>query len=83
LITLVGGDGRLREVVEEVVGQHLDRLHREEGQERAGPDDTEHVAEVGAGGHLDVLDDVAEHSPPFQHALLQNQEAVLQQDDVG
>ena len=32
--------------------------------------------------HLDVLDDVAEHSATLEHALLENQQTVLQQDDV-
>src|SRR5664280_2581402 len=82
-IHLVGGNGGLREVVQEVVGQHLDRQHGEEGQERAGPHDAEHVAEVRAGRHFDVFDNVAEHAPAFQHALLQHQQAVFQEDDVG
>ena len=82
-VHVVGGDGRLREVVEQVVGEHLDRQHGQEGQECAGPHDAEHIPEVGAGRHLDVLDDVAEHAPAFQHALLQDQQAVFQQDDVG
>ena len=36
-IHIVGGNGGLREVIQEIVGQHLDREHRKEGQERAGP----------------------------------------------
>src|SRR5450759_2719119 len=82
-IHLVGGDGGLREVVQEIVDQHLDRQHGKERQERAGPDDAEHVAEVRTGRHFDVLDNVAEDPPAFQHALLQYQQAVFQQDDIG
>src|ERR1019366_3142141 len=82
-VHLVGGNGGLREVIQQVIGQHLNWEHREERQERAGSHDAEHFAEVRAGGHLDVFDDVAEHAPAFQHALLQHQQAVFQEDDVG
>jgi len=70
-------------VIQEIVGQHLDWPHGQERQERAGTHDAEHVPEVRAGRHLDVFDDVAEHPSAFQHALLQHQQAVFQQDDVG
>ena len=63
-VHLVGRDGGLREIVEQVVGQDLDRQHRQERQERARAQHAEHVPEVRAGGHLDVLDDVAEHPRP-------------------
>ena len=61
----------MRKVIEQVVGKHLDRQHGQERQERAGPHDTEHVAEAGAGGHLDILDDVAKHPTPFHDSLFQ------------
>ena len=35
-VDVVGGDGHLREVVEQVVGQDLDRRHRHERQKDAG-----------------------------------------------
>ena len=35
-VDLVGGDGGLREIVQQVVGQHLDRQHGHERQEEAG-----------------------------------------------
>src|SRR5579871_623353 len=82
-VHVVGRDGDLREIVEQVVDQHLDGRHRHERQEDAGAQHAEHVAEVGAGTHLDVFDDVAEHLAAFQHAFLQHQEVLLQQDDVG
>src|ERR1035441_1653345 len=57
------------------------RAKIEEGLEGAGAHDAEHVAEVRAGRHLDVLHDVAEHASAFQHTLLQHQQAVFQEDD--
>ena len=47
------------------------------------PSDAEHVAEVGAGPHADVLEDVGEDLSPFQDPFLQHQQALFQQDDVG
>ena len=43
----------------------------------------EHVSEVGAGAHLDVLDDVAEDLPALDDAVLQHEEAFFEEDDVG
>ena len=43
----------------------------------------EHVAEVGAGGHVDVLQRVGEGDPPLPDALDQDAQVLLQQDDVG
>ena len=40
-----------------------------EGQEGAGPHDTEYVAEVGAGCHLDILDD-GPHPKSLYHLQL-------------
>ena len=83
LVDVVGGDADLREVVEQVVEQDLDRRHRQEGQEEAAAHHAEHVAEIGAGAHLDVLDDVAEDLAALDDAVLEHEEALLQQDDVG
>ena len=82
-VDVVGGDRHLREVVEQVVGQDLDRRHRQERQEGAGAQDAEHVAEVRAGAHADVFEDVGEDLAAFHHAFLEHQQALLQQDDVG
>ena len=46
LVDVVGGDGHLAGVVEQVVEQDLGRQHRQERQERGGDGDAEHVAEV-------------------------------------
>ena len=52
-------------------------------QEDAGPQTLNMLPKFELARHLDVLDDVAEHAAALQHALLQNQQAVFQQDDVG
>ena len=80
---VVGGNGHLGEVVEQVVGEDLDGRHGQEGQPGAGADDAEHVAEVRAGAHADVLEDVDEDLAAFQHAFLQHHQALFQQDDIG
>ena len=82
-IHAVEGDGELREVVEEVLGEELDGEHGQERQERARAQDAEHVPEVRAGPHLDVLDDVAEYAASFEEPVLQHQQVLLQQDEVG
>ncbi len=51
--------------------------------ERAGAHHAEHIAKVGACRHLDVFYDVADYLAAFKHALLQNEQIVFQQDDVG
>ena len=63
------GNGDLREIVEKVVGQDLDRRHRQEREEDAGPQNAEHVAEIGAGPHADVLEDVGEDLGPLERLL--------------
>ena len=60
-IDVVGWDGGLREVVQQIVGEHLDRRHRQERQDDAGAEHAEHVAEIGACAHLDVFGYVAEN----------------------
>ena len=52
-------------------------------QPGAGANDAEHVAEVRAGAHADILEDVDEDLAAFQHAFLQHHQALLQQDDIG
>jgi hypothetical protein len=47
-VHVVGGNSRLADVVEHVVGQNLDRCHRQEGYEHAGPQHAEHVPEIAA-----------------------------------
>ncbi len=82
-VHVVPRDGRLRQIVEQIHREELDRQHRQERQERARDEHAEHVPEVRARRHLDVLDGVAERLPPLEHALLQHHQALLEQDDVG
>ena len=58
-------------------------MHRQEGQKIARSDDAEHVAEVGAGAHANVLDDVRENAPSLPDAVFQHEETFFQQDNVG
>ena len=80
---MVARDGRLGEVIKQIIREHLYWQHRQEGQQHAGPEQAEHAAEIRAGAHLDVFDDVAEHLASFQDALLENQQVFFKQDDVG
>ena len=82
LIHVVGRDGGLGEVVQQVVGQNLDRQHRQERQEDAGAEHAEHVPEVRAGAHLDIFDDVAEHLAALDRPVVQHGQALFEQDDV-
>src|SRR6266404_4112648 len=73
LVDPIGGNADLRDVVEQVVDQHLDGRHRQEGQEIAAAHHAEHVPEVRAGAHLDVLDDVSEDPAPLEDAVLEHE----------
>ena len=83
LVDTVERDADLREVVEQVLHQQVQRQHRQERQEGAGHQHRQHVAEVGAGRHADVLQQVAEGGAALHHAFVQHHQALLQQDDVG
>ena len=73
----------LGDVVHQVLQQQLDREHRQERNERAGHQYREHVAEVGAGGHVQVFHNVAKGLAAFDNAFFQHHQALFQQDDVG
>src|SRR5450432_2206901 len=60
-IDVVGRNRGLREVVKQIIGEHLDRRHRQKRQEDTGPEYTEHVAKIGTRAHLDIFGDVAEY----------------------
>lgn len=79
----VEGDGGLRNIIQQVLNQQMNGKHGQEGQESTGCHDTEHVAEIGTGGHLDVFGDVAEGLSSFQYPVFQYHQAFFQQDDVG
>ena len=56
--------------------------HRQEGQQRRSCQHREHIAEVGGGGHLDVLNHVGIGLAAFDNALLQNHQILLQQNNI-
>ena len=78
----VVGDRHLREVVEQVVGQHLDRRHGQKRQEGAGPQNAEHVAEVRARPHANVFQNVREYLAALNHAPFQNRQILFEQDQI-
>ncbi len=61
----------------------MHRQHRQERNKRTGHQHREHIAEIGTGGHLDVLEHIGEGAAAFEHALLQDHQALFQQDDVS
>jgi hypothetical protein len=75
--------GRLRCVVEQVVQEHLQRQHRQEGQEQGRARHAEHVAEVGAGPHQHVLGDVDDGAPALPDGVAQDAQVLVEQDDLG
>ena len=75
-------DRYLREIVQKVVGQHLDRGHRNEGQKGARSQHAEHVAEVRTRPHADVLEDVGEDLSALDHAPFQHHKVLLEQDQI-
>ncbi len=82
VIHIVHGDACLGEIVQEVIDEHLHRPHGQEGQQVACADDAEHVSEVGACTHADILDDVREDPSSFDDPLVKDKQALLQEHDV-
>ena len=56
--------------------------HGKEGQQRRGCQYGKHVAEVGRGRHLDVLNHIGIGFPAFQDALFQHHQVFFQQNDI-
>ena len=81
--TLSVGMRELRQVVHEVVQQDLRGQHGQKRQEQRSTRHAEHVAEVRAGTHQQVLHYVAEGLAPFEDAAGENVEAGLDEDNVG
>jgi hypothetical protein len=74
-VDVVGWNCRLRKVIEQIIGEYLDRRHREKWQKQAGAEYTEHVAEIRTRPHFDILGDIAEDLTSFDHAVLKYQQA--------
>ena len=81
-VDVVSRNGSLREVVQQVVGEYLNRRHRQERQEDAGAEHAEHVAEIRTRAHLDIFGDVAEDFAALDHPVAEHRQALLEQDDV-
>src|SRR5207249_6058082 len=79
----VGGDRDLGQIVQEVVQQDLGRQHRQERQEEERAGHAEHVAEVRAGPHQQVLHHVAEGPAALENSGVQDVQVAFEQDDVG
>src|SRR5450830_116478 len=60
----------------------MQRQHRQEGQESTCHQDREDIAEVGAGGNLDVLEHVGEGFAAFQHAFFEHHQTLFQQNQI-
>ncbi len=82
-IDVVGRDGRLADVGEQIVGEDLNRHHGQVGNEDARPQDAEHVPDVAACGHADVFEDVGEDPAPLDDSGLEDEERLLEEDHVG
>ncbi|CAM5350633.1 hypothetical protein SSTU70S_00265 [Stutzerimonas stutzeri] len=82
-IDTVAGDADGRDVGEEIVQQDLLGQQRQERQEERRHSHADHVAEVGAGSQVDVLERVGEGAPAFIDALADQRQLVAQQHEVG
>ena len=82
LVHAVPGQSQLGDIVEQVLNQQVNGQHGQEGDEGTGHQNREHIAKVGAGRHVQVLDDIAKGLAAFDHAFFQNQQVLFQQDDV-
>src|ERR1035441_8337873 len=78
-----GGYADLRNIIEKVVQQDLAREHWQEGKEERCRGHAEHVSEIRARTHDDVLHDVGKGAPPLEHALVYDRKILFQQDDFG
>lgn len=77
LVHVIPWDGQAAAVVDEVQQEQMDAHHGQERQQGGRCQDTEHVSEVGARGHLDVLDHVRVGLSTIDDALLQDHEILL------
>ena len=61
-------------------------MYRQHGQKRqkcTGEHHTEHIAEIGTGGHLYVSGDIAKGLTPFQDTLFEHTQIFVQKNDIG
>ena len=60
LVHIVPGQDDAQHIIQQIQKQQLQGGHRQEGQKGAGADDGQNIAEVGAGGDLDILEHIGE-----------------------
>ena len=60
----------------------MDAHHGQEGQQRRGCRHREHIAEIGACRHFNVLDQVGVDLAALDDALFQYHQIFFQQDDI-
>src|ERR1035438_2975251 len=68
----------LGDIIQQVLDKYLDGQHGQEWQDSAGAEHAEHIPEIAAGGHLYVLDDIAECPPAIDNAFAQHHQVFLQ-----
>ena len=61
----------------------MGRQHRQKRQEERGAGHAEHVAEIRARPHQDVLSHVLDGAPALDHAVMQHAEIALEQHEIG
>ena len=83
LVDVVGRDRRLREIVEQVVDQHLDRRHRQERQEELAPSTLNMLPKFELAPILMYLMMLPKILRPSMTPSCEHQQALFEQDDVG
>ena len=83
VVDVVRWDSDLGKIVEDVVEEDLRWEHRQERKEHRCSCHAEHVSEVRACPHEQVLHDVAERLAPLEDPGVQDIEPRLEEDDVG
>ena len=81
--TAVAGDGHLGKIGQQVGEQDLLGQQRQEGQEKGCARHAEHVSEIGAGRHEDVLERIGKSDPPLLDSIDQHRQILFQQDNIS
>src|SRR5437879_6324576 len=82
-IHIIGGNSHLGEIIKKIVEQDLRGQHRKERKKNRCCRHAEHVAEVRACAHQQILHHVAKSLTPFDDSFVKHREAALQQNNVG
>ncbi len=76
-------NGSLRDIIQKVLNEQMYRQHGQKRQKCTGEHHTEHIAEIGTGGHLYVFGDIAKGLTPFQDTLFEHTQIFVQKNDIG